>query len=72
MMLMDKNEYSILKDLVAEIKAMIEYNTESMISIDVVENHARVSFLAGQISTLKDILEFIKEKEDTLKKDNDK
>lgn len=72
MMLMDENEYSILKDLVAEIKAMIEYNTESMVSIDVVENHARVSFLAGQISTLKDILEFIKEKEDKLKKDNDK
>ena len=71
-MLMDENEYSILKDLVAEIKAMIEYNTESMVSIDVVENHARVSFLAGQISTLKDILEFIKEKEDKLKKDNDK
>ena len=70
-MIIDEQEFSIVKELVAEINAMISYNLEAMTSIDVVQDHARISFLAGQTATLKDMLDFIKDKEDNLKKGMD-
>lgn len=68
-MLIDENDYKVVKNIVQEINHLIDFKFDELISLEVATTPQRSSYLAGEISALTNLLEFIAEKEQELKKD---
>ena len=71
-MLIDDEDYTIVKKIVEELQARAKYLTDDLCLADCVDIPTRMSFNVGQLNQINSLLDYIKALEDELKAKKDK
>lgn len=68
-MMVDSDDYNIVKALISELERGLSYCYESISTPETIKDSATMVYLAGQIMVIKKTLSFIREQQETQKED---
>ena len=69
-MIIDTEDYSVVKAIVKELDESIGFLNNELISPQTVMDHGAMAYLAGKIAAFKEVRAFIEQEEERLKKED--